>query len=489
MDALVSRAKELVIDATYGTNSSGMSLLAVLAELDETGVPLCYLFVGTASISDQKLSSADDKGATTCILKQFLQPLKDAGYSSTFFGCDKDNSEISAIRDFWPDATLQLCYWHAKRAIKKKLSDARKTVTQANYDPEKARSFVPTPEICWGSRPTRQPGGDHRYGRCQCQSSKELIAELGRIETVDEAAKDTILFMFSRHFNMHSMIPNQNGTFRSAEQIHFDCINELYAWCRARNYFRRWTYLFINWYAPDVWKLWARSANPDSMPVLKITMMIESHWRRIKHDYLHRFNSPRIDLVTWVLVSRVVPQALERMTAMLKKDHRIATAAWRKAFKRQWKHLQSHQVGHQDLIEHHKDHQSGPVHVDRQPVIRPQFKPRAKLLTSDTDADFSSDIDAESDSESDVESEILNESSDENRESPEDYADDVISTMRFLLETLEKQKEFGNTKFLEVFKANNTKNWEFAAEIKQRQRKKTMPETWCHNKNSGTMLL
>ncbi|KAI0992757.1 hypothetical protein K3495_g15428, partial [Podosphaera aphanis] len=72
MDALVSRAKELVIDATYGTNSSGMSLSAVLAELDGTGVPLCYLFVGTASISDQKLSSADAKGATTCTLKQFL---------------------------------------------------------------------------------------------------------------------------------------------------------------------------------------------------------------------------------------------------------------------------------------------------------------------------------------------------------------------------------------------------------------------------------
>ncbi|KAI0995239.1 hypothetical protein K3495_g12943 [Podosphaera aphanis] len=249
------------------------------------------------------------------------------------------------------------------------------------------------------------------------------------------------------------------------------------------------------------------------MPVLKTTMIIESHWRWIKHDYLHRFNRPRIDLVTCVLVSRVVPQALERMTAMLKKDHRIATAAWRNAFKRQWKHLQSHQVGHQDLIEHHTDpskwtlscfedisdaarffaevrrQMKCPFWVDRQLVIRPQFKPRAKLLTSDTDPDLGSGIDAESDSESDVESEILNESSDENSEAPEDYADDVISMMRCLLETLEKQKELGNTKFLEVFKANNTKNWEFAAEIKQRQRKKTMPKTWCHNKNPGTKLL
>ncbi|KAI0998942.1 hypothetical protein K3495_g9257 [Podosphaera aphanis] len=190
MDALVSRAKELVIDATYGTNSSGMSLSAVLAELDGTGVPLCYLFVGTASISDQKLSSADAKGATTCILKQFLQPLKDAGYSPKFFGCDKDNSEISAIRNVWLDATAQLCYWHAKRAIKKKLSDARKTVTQANYNPEKARSFVPTLEICWGSRPTRRPDGtidmvavsaNPRKNRLLSWAGSKLLTKLNEI--------------------------------------------------------------------------------------------------------------------------------------------------------------------------------------------------------------------------------------------------------------------------------------------------------------------
>ncbi|KAI0998752.1 hypothetical protein K3495_g9444 [Podosphaera aphanis] len=90
----------------------------------------------------------------------------------------------------------------------------------------------------------------------------------------------------------------------------------------------------------------------------------------------------------------------------------------------------------------------------------------------DTDADLGSDIGTGSDSESDVESEILIESSDESIEPREDYVDDVISTIRFLLDSLEKQKELGNTKFLEVFKANDTKNWEFAAEIKQRERKR-----------------
>ncbi|KAI0995548.1 hypothetical protein K3495_g12631 [Podosphaera aphanis] len=83
-----------------------MSLSAVLAELDGTGVPLCYLFLG---IDTSSLSNSVTPGATITILKQFLQPLKDAGYNPSFFGCDKDKAEISAIQYVWPNATIQLC--------------------------------------------------------------------------------------------------------------------------------------------------------------------------------------------------------------------------------------------------------------------------------------------------------------------------------------------------------------------------------------------
>ena len=84
-------------------------------------------------------------------------------------------------------------------------------------------------------------------------------------------------------------------------------------------------------------------------------MIIESRWRKIKHDYLHRFSCPGIDLVFWVITSRVAPQALERMKAILSNDHRKATAAWRKAFKREWKCLQSHQVDPQSLTRYQTD--------------------------------------------------------------------------------------------------------------------------------------
>ncbi|KAI0994087.1 hypothetical protein K3495_g14096, partial [Podosphaera aphanis] len=42
---LAQNTKEIVIDATFGTNNAGMDLFAVLAEFDGTGTPLVYLFV------------------------------------------------------------------------------------------------------------------------------------------------------------------------------------------------------------------------------------------------------------------------------------------------------------------------------------------------------------------------------------------------------------------------------------------------------------
>ncbi|KAI0998225.1 hypothetical protein K3495_g9970 [Podosphaera aphanis] len=45
ISTLALRTKELAIDATYGTNSAGSDLFAVLAEFDGTGVLLAYLFI------------------------------------------------------------------------------------------------------------------------------------------------------------------------------------------------------------------------------------------------------------------------------------------------------------------------------------------------------------------------------------------------------------------------------------------------------------
>ena len=172
----------------------------------------------------------------------------------------------------------------------------KKKNTQNEYRPEEAQMVIPELEICWGSMPIRHPNGQHRYGGCSCPSRSEFseFPATGRMETKDTDDKETVINMFSNHFNAHPLIPDAYGTYRSAQHIRRECTREMYLWCRSRNYFRLWAYLWVNWYQPDQWALWARSVNENEIPVLKTTMIIESHWRKIKHDYLHSFNRPRL---------------------------------------------------------------------------------------------------------------------------------------------------------------------------------------------------
>ena len=112
INVLALAAKELAVDATFGTNNMAMTLFAVLAEVDGTGVPLAYCFVDTYKDNNKGIRHAEP-GVTTAVLDQFLRPLQASGFNPTFFGTDKDFSEIVAIRQVWPTVTIQLCFWHA----------------------------------------------------------------------------------------------------------------------------------------------------------------------------------------------------------------------------------------------------------------------------------------------------------------------------------------------------------------------------------------
>lgn len=166
--------------------------------------------------------------------------------------------------------------------------------------------------------------------RRQCELRSTTLEENGCVETSRIDVRHTVLEIFCRHYNAHPLIPNRNRTYLSPEAIHRESATEMDEWGRTRNYYRLWVYLYVNWYKPGQWELWARSMNPQEIPVPGTAMVVESHWRKIKHDYLHHFNRPRIDVVLWVLTSQVVPNAINRMEAICK-----ATASWRKAFNKQ----------------------------------------------------------------------------------------------------------------------------------------------------------
>ena len=528
---LASRAKELAIDATFGTNNMGMDLFAVLAEVDGTGVPLAYCFTELFKDNDRGVRRAKP-GASTGILEQFLRPLQTSGFDPTFFGTDKDSSEISAIRQVWPGTTIQLCCWHARRAVRTKLTSTRQTDSQGDYKPEEAQAVIPDLEICWGSMPTRRPNGPHRYGRCTCPSKSTDIVSSGRVETSTSDEQDTVLEIFTRHYNSHPFIPDQNGTFRSAEEIHRLSASEMYYWCRKRNYFRLWAYLWVNWYHPSQWVLWARSVNEKEIPVLKTTMIVESHWRKIKHDYLHRFNRPRIDLVVWVLLSRLIPSAMIRMRALLQHDHRQATASWRKDFKREWKKVNGRLTDRTRIQHYHTDparwtcacpsfldsrfllckhilscyepvsdrvdffrsiqrRREPPFWTHAQLVLQPQYQP----LQADTKADETNDVDMDGavsiDSHEDFDPAIVEQDQlvelEEEGEDVEVDGNKFASNMQFALDVFREQQAKGNEKFVQKFMAMYGSIETLVEEVKALENRRTMRRTWDTWKHPLTM--
>ena len=149
----------------------------------------------------------------------------------------------------WPGVKVQLCYWHVKRAVSTRLNSSKSTNTQNHYWPEEAQKLIPDLEICWGSLPIRRPVG-HRFGDCSCPSKGEKIRRNGATGTQQLRRIVTrYLEIFCRHFNLHPLIPDPNGTYKSSSDLCIsECAAEMYTWCKARGYYRLWAYLYVNWY-------------------------------------------------------------------------------------------------------------------------------------------------------------------------------------------------------------------------------------------------
>ena len=96
------------------TNARYLKLYTVLGEYDNAGFPLSYCLLSTAlSIEDRKRMKALTAWATTLCNEYSVVP--------RFVHTDKDMAEIGASRSVWPDVKHQLCWWHQRDDVKKRL--------------------------------------------------------------------------------------------------------------------------------------------------------------------------------------------------------------------------------------------------------------------------------------------------------------------------------------------------------------------------------
>src|SRR5262245_43539992 len=69
----------------------------------------------------------------------------------------------------------------------------------------------------------------------------------------------------------------------------------------------------------------------------------------------YRFNRPRIDIVTWIVISRVIPHTIDQMKAIRSGLFRKYKASWRADLKKQGKVLLDRDINADTLIRYHTD--------------------------------------------------------------------------------------------------------------------------------------
>jgi hypothetical protein len=230
-----------------------------------------------------------------------------------YFLTDKDFSQINAARIVWNGCKIQLCLWHAKKSIKKKLADNSKPKLN-NYNSIEANSKLSFIDIQWF--PIIPPNSPFIF------CPKKLHIQ--------------IIELFTKHFHLHPLIPVENGEFLSYIDIWKLSTKEMYNFCYENDLKYAWAYMWCNWYRFDLWLLWARAATPDEICIFKTTMLVESHWKVVKRNYLSGFFRPRLDLVTFIIITRLIPHY-----EIMYNKYQIGRekAAWRKDFKKNWKDL------------------------------------------------------------------------------------------------------------------------------------------------------
>ncbi|CAG8772514.1 25689_t:CDS:2, partial [Dentiscutata erythropus] len=126
-----------------------------------------------------------------------------------------------------------------------------------------------------------------------------------------------------------------NLGFLNTEKIWVASVKEQFDYCYQHNLAHVWAYLYTEWYCPEMWKLWAHAASPK-INILRSTMAIESHWRVLKHDFFSNFNNAWLDLIIYIIVSKVIPRQADRLQLL---HNGRCMPKWREEFRVEWKKL------------------------------------------------------------------------------------------------------------------------------------------------------
>ena len=189
---------EIIIDSTFKTNQENFEVFVVINNCGGYGVPLAYLYVSTMTASSERLHDPTNNINTRVkVLKEFFSLLRADEVLPSFILLDKDAGQIAAAEEAWSwTANIQICLWHVEHAVERKLREKRhKTSQYTSHAANDARRLFEFIDESW------IPDGQ----------VNNLCAE--------EDIQD-ILKMIKRHSVLHPLIPINEGTFLTFDDIY-----------------------------------------------------------------------------------------------------------------------------------------------------------------------------------------------------------------------------------------------------------------------------
>ncbi|KAG6818224.1 hypothetical protein H0H93_006687 [Arthromyces matolae] len=170
--------------------------------------------------------------------------------------------------------------------------------------------------------------------------SPPKVPKAERPEFCPEEYRSPIVELFRKHLHQHSTIPlnEVKVTYLTPEEIHYRAVKEIYMFCRKYDLSQTWAYMWNRWYTPKQWRLWARAACMD-IPRLKTTMVVEGFWKQLKRRDLVHFNRPRLDLVTHIILTSILPRValrLDYIQGLRRQGRPQPLAEWQADFRDDW---------------------------------------------------------------------------------------------------------------------------------------------------------
>ncbi len=133
----------------------------------------------------------------------------------------------------------------------------------------------------------------------------------GRTTSLNRDARDKILALVIRHGARHPALETIEF-----DEIHDQCLAELYRLLRNPNRPAMFRYLYIKWYSRVMFSKWSMAGGPrfnNFIPIGRTTMVVESHWHDLKHRWHREIHRPRLDYVLYKLDKDIMPAIAHRL--------------------------------------------------------------------------------------------------------------------------------------------------------------------------------